>query len=141
MLINYNDVQALEINTKNSYDELNSPAGVEHYKLLAYLSTQINGGIIFDIGTHFGLNALALSYNKNNTVFTFDICDKISEESKKNIWCNNNVTFSTDNLFDEKMRNNWKDKILASSFIFLDVEPHEGSQEYKFHLWLKENNY
>ena len=40
--------------------------GRQHYNLLAYISTLYNGIDIFDIGTHRGSSALALSYNHNN---------------------------------------------------------------------------
>ena len=141
MIINLNDIQSLQINCNIPNEEYIRPAGVEHYKLLAYLSSQINGGVIFDIGTYKGFNALALSHNRNNTIYTFDHYDKLSEEEKKTLWPNNNVKFSTDNLMVESGRNKWKDEILNSSIIFLDIDPHKGSEEYKFYLWLKENNY
>jgi hypothetical protein len=141
MIINFNDIQALQLQCNIPNEEYIRPAGIEHYKLLSYLSKQINNAIIFDIGTHKGFSALALSHNKNNTVYTFDLYDKINEEDKKNLWSNNNVKFSTDNLMDDLTRNKWKDLILNSSIIFIDIDPHEGTEEYKFYLWLKENKY
>lgn len=141
MIISYNDVESVQLCSNIPNEEYKSSAGKEHYKLLAYLSNQINEGIIFDIGTHVGFSALALSNNKNNTVYTFDLHDKISEEQKQLLWHNNNVKFSTDNLFNETDRNKWKETILNSSIIFLDIDPHEGSDEYNFYLWLKENQY
>jgi len=47
--------------------------GIEAYALYAYLSTLFDGGTILDIGTLFGSSALALSYNPNNKVITYDV--------------------------------------------------------------------
>ncbi len=51
--------------------------GTEHHQLLAYLSTMFEGRTIFDIGTHLGDSAHALSYNKSNQVHSFDVVDKV----------------------------------------------------------------
>lgn len=67
----------------NDRSEFTNKQGIEHYKLLAYFSTQFNGVNIIDIGTHRGSSALALSYNINNTVHSFDILDKVSNEIKQ----------------------------------------------------------
>ena len=42
--------------------------GRQHYRLLMYLTNQFNNVDIFDIGTHRGSSALALSHNKKNKV-------------------------------------------------------------------------
>jgi predicted O-methyltransferase YrrM len=111
--------------------------GNQHYKLLAYLSSLFNNVNIVEIGTHLGESALALSYNKNNTIYTFDIVDKVSQEKKID-----NIKFIIDDIINNiESRNKWKDIILSSSFIFLDVDPHNGTMEYDFYLYLKENNY
>lgn len=70
--------------------------GKEHYKLLSYFSMQFNGATIIDIGTHRGSSALALSYNPTNTVYTFDIMDKVVHTGIK---ARENIVFSMDNLF------------------------------------------
>ena len=49
----------------------------EHYKLLAYISELYNGVEISDIGTYKGCSALALSYNQNNAVFSYDVSDMV----------------------------------------------------------------
>ena len=47
---------------------------IEHYyAILAHLSTYFNDSIIVDLGTHRGGSAAALSYNKSNKVYAFDI--------------------------------------------------------------------
>lgn len=48
-------------------------SGVEHYSMLAYLSTLYNNKTILDIGTFQGGSALALSYNQNNKVISVDL--------------------------------------------------------------------
>lgn len=53
--------------------EFMKPAGQQHYRLLAWLSTQYNGANIFDIGTWHGSSAVALSYSSNNVVYSYDI--------------------------------------------------------------------
>jgi hypothetical protein len=49
-----------------------SPAN-NHYSLLAYLSNQINDGIIVEVGTYFGTGTIALANNPSNRVITYDI--------------------------------------------------------------------
>lgn len=140
MKICLQDINAIKLYSNYHNEEYFKSKG-EHYKLLAYLSTQVNNSIIFDIGTHRGYSALALSYNNKNTVHTFDLEEKINNEQKKTLWINDNVIFNKDNLMDHATRDLWKEKLLSSSIIFLDIDPHEGSEEYKFYLWLKDNNY
>lgn len=114
-----------------------SPPSVQHYRLLSYLSTQFNNVNILDIGTHLGHSALALSYNDTNTIYSFDIMDKV-RPSIKNV---NNIKFMSDNLFDEETFNKWKDFIMNCPFIFLDVDPHNGFMEIDFINMLIKNNY
>ena len=35
----------------------------------------------------------------------------------------------------------WKERLLRSPLIMLDIDPHEGKREYDFYLWLRDNNY
>jgi hypothetical protein len=42
---------------------------------------------------------------------------------------------------DTKIRQNWEQRLLASPLIFLDIDPHDGSMEFEFYNWLKDNNY
>jgi hypothetical protein len=113
--------------------------GRQHYRLLMYLSNQFNDVDIFDIGTHRGSSALALSHNKNNRVYSFDIENRPKNYKNKP----ENVEFVQYDLFD--FSNNsislWKDKILKSPLIFLDIDPHDGILEYNFYQFLLENNY
>ena len=112
--------------------------GRQHYRLLSYLSTLFNSSTIIDIGTHRGQSALALSYNPSNVIHTFDIENRVTNESIKNV---NNINFHMDNLFEEDGRTKWKETILSSSFIFMDVDPHNGTMEIDMYNYLKEIGY
>ena len=73
---------------KNIIDDENginffSSSGKEHYRLLSYFSTLFNNSNIIDIGSHLGHSALSLSYNKSNTIYSFDILDKVYSNIKK----------------------------------------------------------
>jgi hypothetical protein len=115
--------------------EFMEPAGRQHYKLLAYLSTLFDGKNIIDIGTHRGASSLALSYNKSNKIYSFDI------ERKYKLADVENISYHLEDLFDPKVRERWESIVLESPFIFLDIDPHEGTREYDFYLWLKEKEY
>jgi hypothetical protein len=116
--------------------EFLSHSGKEHYKLLAYLGTQFNGCDIFDIGTHRGASALALSFNKKNTIHSFDISNLYPLPRVENI-----EYHIEDVITDTPARAKWEARLLASPLIFLDIDPHEGAREYEFYLWLKSKNY
>jgi predicted O-methyltransferase YrrM len=113
-------------------------AGDEHYRLLSFLSTQFNNTTIFDVGTAHGNSALSLSYNPSNTVYTFDIKDTVANNDIRQ---KENITRSLDNLFDKITQQKWLETILSASFIFLDVDPHNGTMEYDFYKFLKDINY
>ena len=117
--------------------EFFSEPGKEHYKLLSYFSTLFNNSNIIDIGTHLGHSSLALSYNKSNTIYTFDIVDKV----RPNIKNVDNIKFCNDDLFDKNTFYKWKDIILYCPFIFLDVDPHNGFMEIEFMSFIKEIDY
>jgi predicted O-methyltransferase YrrM len=104
----------------------------EHYRLLVYLSSLYEGEILFDVGTAQGHSSLALSQNKSNRVFTYDIVPKYHSDWFKyeNL---KNVTKDI-NLEDEEIIN-------SAKFISLDIDPHDGIQEIKFYELLKRINY
>jgi hypothetical protein len=114
----------------------NRPPGQEHYHLLQKLSSEINGKEIFDIGTWMGASALALASNKANTVHSFDLVHSHPIPSRQNI-----VYHLANIVNDTPERQAWKDRILASPLIFLDIDPHEGKDEYIFYEWLRDNQY
>jgi len=111
--------------------------GKEHYRLLSYFSTLFDNCNIIDIGSHRGNSALALSYNKTNTIYSFDIVDNIRSKIKSV----NNIKFLNDNLFEITGREKWSDTILSSPFIFMDVDPHNGNMELDMYNYLKKINY
>ena len=132
-------------------------ADLEHYyAILAHLSTYFNDSIIVDLGTHRGGSAAALSYNKSNEVYTFDITpqEEAVELFKEDEY--KNITYIIGNCIE----NNWygqplgpfstnlseplkseKEIFLSSELIFLDIDPHNGIQEAAVLDFLIENNY
>jgi predicted O-methyltransferase YrrM len=117
--------------------------GIEHYPLLASISSQLTNKKILDLGTFEGISALALNYGNlkygnNNTIYTYDIT---YEKLIPGIFKNTRINFRMEDLFDPVTREMNKEHILSSDLIFIDVDPHEGIVEYDMYLWLKSNNY
>jgi hypothetical protein len=112
--------------------------GKQHYRLLSYISTLFNNTTIIDICSYKGLSALALSYNPTNTIISFDIVGKIVNEEIKN---KKNIQFHVENIFEESAQYKWETTIKNSPFIFLDIEPHNGTLEFEFYNYLKKINY
>jgi hypothetical protein len=108
--------------------------GREHYRLLSYLSTQFQNANILDIGTACGHSALALSYNKSNTVHSFDITNHITNENIRN---NPTVKYYLEDLWDPATAAKYTELIKSAPLIFLDVDPHEGLMELQFYQFLK----
>lgn len=130
-----NIIENDEFGTK---DEFFEKPGRQHYKLLSYFSTLYNNSNIIDIGTHRGSSATALSYNQTNTIYSFDIVNKINNPKIRNI---SNIQFIYDDLFMEEGQQKWKDIILSAPFIFLDVDPHNGTMEIDFYHYLQRIQY
>ena len=120
---------AKELIFPDNSKEILEQAGKQHYRLLAWIASQYNQTNIFDIGTHFGSSSLALSYNINNTVISYDIMDarKIYNQPP-------NCTYKIGDFRDDE-------SILLSSFIFIDVDPHDGIQEANFHQFFIDKQY
>lgn len=116
----------------SEYDE---PAGRQHYRFLEELSCSHSFSTLFDIGTHKGMSALALSMNSTNRVVSFDI------EAKSGLPVKPNIEYYQDDLMTPEGREKWKSQLLASPVIFLDIDPHEGTREYDFYKWLEANAY
>lgn len=106
--------------------------GSEHYRLLAYFSTKFNDSVLLDIGTYKGCSALALAFNKTNTVKSFDISTGYRTIKTPPT----NIEFIVDDVTDDK----YIDILLNSPFILLDTY-HDGPFEYKFYEHLKTINY
>lgn len=107
-----------------------SDAGIEHYKLLAYISTLYNNTILYDVGTYRGCSALALSYNKTNTIKSFDIDN--FREIDNNL---NNIKWYISNFLEQTT-----EEIHSSPFIMLDID-HTGITEQKILDFLLENKW
>lgn len=122
----------------NKSEEIYGIPGKQHYRLLSYFSTLFDNSTIIEIGTHYGHSALALSYNTTNTIYSFDIVNK---KNNPLIESRENIHFQFDNLFEQEGREKWRDTILKSAFVFLDVDPHNGTMEWDFYNWLKEIDY
>lgn len=112
---------------------VNDPIGQEFHVLYAYFSSLFNGIKIADIGTRTGNSAIALSYNENNHVDSYDV-----NSNYYNIVTNNikkeNITFHLQDILSNE-------KILEYKLISLDVDPHDGKQERRCFKFLQENNW
>jgi hypothetical protein len=141
MKLTHAGLRSVDLETMRSFvgdsEWFYAEVGVEHYRLLAYLSTMFEGRALFDIGTHYGDSAHALAYNAANRVLSFDVVDRISSHRRKR----QNITYQLADLFDPATRDIWKDELLGSALIFLDVDPHEGAREHEFVEWLRSNDY
>jgi hypothetical protein len=133
--IDFGPLETMFPGTTIGWDDLRNTPGREHYKLLAYLSTQFSGRDIFDIGTLNGASAVALSHKPTNTVYSFDI------QFRDVLPKVDNVTFTIGDLWNTNVRSKWQEKLLGSAFIFLDIDPHEGKRELEFYIWLKRMGY
>lgn len=118
-------------NTQCPWKEWNIVPG-EHQKLCAYLSTKFNGELLIDAGTSYGNSAIAMSYNLNNTVRTYDIAFNDFDSFKER---GNIIPIQKDiNIEDESI-------LLSSPLILLDIDPHDGQQELVFTNRLKDIGY
>jgi predicted O-methyltransferase YrrM len=111
-------------------DFFNGSPGKEHYKLIAFLAKQFPENSLFiDIGTAEGHSACALTANPTARVITYDLLDRIESNSytfgKKTICNHPRIDYRIKNCLLEPEYINLKD----SPLIFLDVDPHDGSQE------------
>jgi hypothetical protein len=100
----------------------------EHYSLLSSISKLYENVTIYDIGTHGGLSALALSSNQKNNVVSYDIENFVCVDKP------DNVEFKLGDFYEDE-------NILNSPLIMFDIDPHDGVKEKKFVDWLIENNY
>lgn len=99
--------------------------GQEHYKLLAFLSSQCDkNDVIYDIGTHVGFSALALAFNPDVNVITYDLVNHIQTKETCAKHCNN-ITFK----LADCTQPGEIEALGKASIIFLDVDPHDGIQE------------
>lgn len=116
--------------------EVMGQPGQQHYRLLSFLSHKFNNSTIIDIGTHRGFSAIALASNKTNNVISFDILDKKDPKIQEDY---DNIEFIIDNLFDNFDK--YREILLNSPLIFLDIDPHDGVLEYRLYQYLYEHEY
>lgn len=100
-------------------------AGIEHYKMLSYLSKQFpTGTVLCDIGTYRGCSAAALTANPLIKVVTYDI-ENHHPSNTLTILDHPQVELRLkDCLVEPELTN-----IANMPFIFLDISPHDGIQE------------
>lgn len=117
-------------------------AGEQHYRLLAWLSTQFSNAELFDIGSWHGSSAVALSHNPQNTVLSFDI-----ENQRGNNKVPFNTAFLIGDILDENSETHaiyWP-RLLKSPFICFDIHDkngvHTGVPEIAFHKSLVKDGY
>lgn len=104
----------------------------EHYRLLSYLSKNVNDIVFIDAGTNLGHSCMALAQNKKNKVITYDIV------YKNFLFFNEygNIEFKQLDINKES-----SEIIKSAKIILLDIDPHDGIQEKKFTDYLFEINY
>tara|TARA_B100001939_G_C16867728_1_gene584926 strand:- start:272 stop:871 length:600 start_codon:yes stop_codon:yes gene_type:complete len=123
------DVSALENASLNANDWLS--AGQSEYRLYAYLSTCFNDSVILDVGTRVGGSALALSYNENNRVISYDLVEQGASQIVKD-----NIEFKIQDFREDETLN--YDEI---SIIMIDVDPHDGVQEVEMMEFLNDKGW
>lgn len=125
-------INAIDLTDLTKYIEWNAqhlqyfnlPAGKEHYKLLAYLSTQFKCKNVIEIGTYLGHGAAALSYDETKTVKTYDIYNSLpADESIITIENRSNVQSYLKDVVGDL-----KSVIQDTDFILIDID-HTGYTE------------
>jgi len=107
------------------------------YNLLAHLSTYFNNDVIADIGTGYqALTARALSYNKTNTIHSYDT--EYIETAKNYFSSLDNVTY---NIFNPLKSLKGRDTMLSAPLVSLDVDPHDGKKEAEFYGFFLDNDW
>lgn len=110
-----------QFHSNKQYFDLDS--GVEHYKILTYLTKFMTCNTFIDIGTYLGFSALALSHDDNKHVITYDIFDSIPDNATTStIKQKQNITCKLMNCIDDI------DVVINTQFICLDIG-HDGHDE------------
>lgn len=110
-------------------------AGQEPYKLLGYISVQLDG-VITDIGTQFGSSALALSLNNKVSVETYDKFKHIPDNNQIATIVNKpNIKYKI--LSAQTILS----KIAESTVVYLDINTQDGTEEIKIIRQLEELNF
>ena len=117
--IDLSPLYPLAVDNPDNRRLLRGEAGVEHYKLLAWLSKKFDNATLVEIGTLGGLGTIALSYNKTNNVISFDI--------RPHNWGNETPVNAVKKIVYE----GYMDEVCKASLIFYDAA-HEGIEEQQF---------
>jgi len=124
------DITTLESHIKAHVSNFVDQPGLEPYTLYSFFSSRLKAGAkVADLGTLQGLSALALSYNPDVQVTSYDI------DLSKNIVEKDSIIFVQGNCFDHL------DDILQSDLILIDIDPHDGIQEQDFYDILLQKHY
>ena len=126
------DVSFIKEYYPHEYDQYNINEVGEHYKLLHWFSNQFTGATLADLGTLSGISALALGYNRKNSVISYDI--NPAYPPYKNHF--DNIEFRRMDINREYYKT-W----LSCSLILLDIDPHDGKQEKQFLSYLRAIDY
>lgn len=111
------------------------PEGIEHYRLLEKLVADLpDGSLVIDVGTLYGLSALAMASNPNVEVWSYDIHSFIPDDV--HIKTVPNISFRIKNGIDAI-----PDFVHKTKLIMLDIDPHDGQQERRFIDTLEEHGY
>jgi len=113
-----------QIHEENKY-EFFGECGRSHYRLLSHISTLFQNStfvtILSPIAETQNLPEIALSYNDSNKIQNFFL------------------DISLENIADSLQEN--MEQILNSSFLFVDIHPHDGTTEKQIYDFLFDNEY
>ena len=123
------DIDHLKALSLNAHDW--HEAGQCEYRLYAHLSTLFKGTTILDVGSRTGGSALALSYNEENQVISYDLQEQGASSIKRD-----NITWKIQDFREDDTLD--YDKI---SIIMIDVDPHDGKQEEEMFEFLEEKGW
>jgi predicted O-methyltransferase YrrM len=84
------------------------------------------GSVVSDLGTYYGASALALSYNPDVMVTTYDIFNVIPQQELKSPLTRQNISMKVMSC-QLDLQN-----ISKSHLVLLDIDPHDGPTETKF---------
>lgn len=145
IVIDKKKISKIDLSPLKEYVEWNSSnkkyffldAGVEHYKLIAYISSHIpKYSYLIDIGTYYGFSSLALNKDNDKNVITYDVFDYIPDNIAL-------PTFKNHPQIDFRVCDclNQIDTLIKSKFIVLDIDPHNGVQEKEILEALRKNSF
>ena len=131
----------------NGNKHLFESQGAEPFQLLCNLSTYIEKKLnrpikIYELGTWFGMSALAFAHgfsHDKSKVITYDIQNCIPEEHRLHsvyaspqVECRIGLIQNSVETFSE---------LLNADLIYIDVDPHDGIQEFEYFALLKSIGY